>query len=223
MRYAFKVIYGIMIPDYVKNVCFESQVKGHLIYFFPKWFFFLESSYWRLKYTSNQCHGIKKIHGNSSKFHLAETLKTRLLENFLEAIIKSGFKRRLLIRSHTFNQTKFIPGIAMSGLGPAACWLTHKRIESWSRLAKERVGAVRKSTDKSDGSKASTSLNMSTDSNNDSFASTEVKFQYKNIQRERQTRCTIWKLDFPSNWCLFYICLMLYSLLSISIPMEIFN
>lgn len=67
----------------------------------------------------------------------------------------------------------------MSGLGPAACWLAHKRIESWSRLAKERVGAVRKpsSTDKSDGSKssnASSSLNMSTDSNNDSFASTEV-------------------------------------------------
>lgn len=68
----------------------------------------------------------------------------------------------------------------MSGLGPAACWLAHKRIESWSRLAKERVGAVRKPTaDKSDGSKssnASTSLNMSTDSNNDSFASTEVIF-----------------------------------------------
>lgn len=67
----------------------------------------------------------------------------------------------------------------MSGLGPAACWLAHKRIESWSRLAKERVGAVRKpsSSDKSDGSKssnASTSMNMSTDSNNDSFASTEV-------------------------------------------------
>lgn len=65
----------------------------------------------------------------------------------------------------------------MSGLGPAACWLAHKRIESWSRLAKERVGAVRKSTEKVDGSKssnASSSMNMSTDSNNDSFASTEV-------------------------------------------------
>lgn len=34
----------------------------------------------------------------------------------------------------------------MSGLGPAACWLAHKRIESWSRMAKERVGAVRKVT-----------------------------------------------------------------------------
>lgn len=63
------------------------------------------------------------------------------------------------------------------GLGPAACWLAHKRIESWSRLAKERVGAVRKSNDKNDSMKssnASTSMNMSTDSNNDSFASTEV-------------------------------------------------
>lgn len=65
----------------------------------------------------------------------------------------------------------------MSGLGPAACWLAHKRIESWSRLAKERVGAVRKSHDKGDGSKssASTSLNMSTDSTNESIASAEVK------------------------------------------------
>lgn len=63
----------------------------------------------------------------------------------------------------------------MSGLGPAACWLAHKRIESWSRIAKERVGAVRKSNEnKNDGSKSSTSMNMSTDSNNDSFASTEV-------------------------------------------------
>lgn len=77
----------------------------------------------------------------------------------------------------------------MSGLGPAACWLAHKRIESWSRLAKERVGAVRKSTDKSDekssataattttntSSTSATSMNVSTDSNNDSFASsTEV-------------------------------------------------
>lgn len=34
----------------------------------------------------------------------------------------------------------------MSGLGPAACWLTHKRIESWSRIARERVGAVRRVT-----------------------------------------------------------------------------
>lgn len=27
----------------------------------------------------------------------------------------------------------------MSGLGPAACWLTHKKLESWSRMAKDRV------------------------------------------------------------------------------------
>lgn len=64
----------------------------------------------------------------------------------------------------------------MSGLGPAACWLAHKRIESWSRLAKERVGAVRKSTDKNDDKSASNSprTSMSVDSNNDSFASSEV-------------------------------------------------
>ncbi|XP_037041700.1 synaptotagmin-5 [Bradysia coprophila] len=44
----------------------------------------------------------------------------------------------------------------MSGLGPAACWLAHKRLESWSRIAKERVGAVRKS-DKSEDEKSSAS------------------------------------------------------------------
>lgn len=77
-------------------------------------------------------------------------------------------------------QIETIKSGRMSGLGPAACWLAHKRIESWSRLAKERVGAVRKpAADKNDGTKssnASTSMNMSTDSNNDSFASTEVIF-----------------------------------------------
>lgn len=53
--------------------------------------------------------------------------------------------------------------IKMSGLGPAACWLAHKRLESWSRIAKERVGAVRKS-DKSEDEKSSTSTTHS-DSN----------------------------------------------------------
>lgn len=56
----------------------------------------------------------------------------------------------------------------MSGLGPAACWLAHKRIESWSRIAKERVGAVRKSAEKVD---AATSMSVSTDSANESIAS----------------------------------------------------
>lgn len=36
----------------------------------------------------------------------------------------------------------------MSGLGPAACWLAHKRLESWSRMAKERVDAVRRATER---------------------------------------------------------------------------
>lgn len=48
----------------------------------------------------------------------------------------------------------------MSGLGPAACWLAHKRIDSWSKMAKERVSAVRrgnndKSDEKSPNSKSS--------------------------------------------------------------------
>ncbi|XP_034657563.1 synaptotagmin-3 isoform X2 [Drosophila subobscura] len=46
----------------------------------------------------------------------------------------------------------------MSGLGPAACWLAHKRIESWSRMAKERVGAVRRVTiDRNSGDESSAS------------------------------------------------------------------
>lgn len=81
----------------------------------------------------------------------------------------------------------------MSGLGPAACWLAHKRIESWSRIAKERVGAVRKSHDKGDGSKStSTSMNMSTDSNNDSIASSEVR-----------TICTTYKITHFSFFLLY--------------------
>ncbi|KAJ3631998.1 hypothetical protein MTP99_013097 [Tenebrio molitor] len=27
----------------------------------------------------------------------------------------------------------------MSGMGPASCWVTHKRLESWARAAKERA------------------------------------------------------------------------------------
>lgn len=56
----------------------------------------------------------------------------------------------------------------MSGLGPAACWLAHKRLESWSRIAKERVGAVRK-TDKSQEDKTTTP--PLSDSNADSLSS----------------------------------------------------
>uniref|UniRef100_A0A1A9WE84 C2 domain-containing protein n=1 Tax=Glossina brevipalpis TaxID=37001 RepID=A0A1A9WE84_9MUSC len=49
----------------------------------------------------------------------------------------------------------------MSGLGPAACWLAHKRLESWSRMAKERVGAVRRVTlDRNSEDLPSTSSNV---------------------------------------------------------------
>lgn len=54
----------------------------------------------------------------------------------------------------------------MSGLGPAACWLAHKRIESWSRMAKERVGAVRKVTLDRNSEDAPTTSNSSSSSNN---------------------------------------------------------
>ncbi|XP_059217014.1 synaptotagmin-C isoform X1 [Stomoxys calcitrans] len=55
----------------------------------------------------------------------------------------------------------------MSGLGPAACWLAHKRIESWSRMAKERVGAVRKVTlDRNSEDSPSTSQQSNSTTNN---------------------------------------------------------
>lgn len=62
----------------------------------------------------------------------------------------------------------------MSGLGPAACWLAHKRLESWSRLAKERVGGVRKSSKSEEKPSAPSPIN--TDVNADSISSsTEVR------------------------------------------------
>lgn len=67
----------------------------------------------------------------------------------------------------------------MSGLGPAACWLAHKRLESWSRIAKERVGAVRKG-DKSQEDKTTTP--PLSDSNTNSLSSSrEVIFIKKKI------------------------------------------
>ncbi|XP_037821747.1 synaptotagmin-C [Lucilia sericata] len=54
----------------------------------------------------------------------------------------------------------------MSGLGPAACWLAHKRIESWSRMAKERVGAVRKVTLDRNSEDLPTTSNNSNNANN---------------------------------------------------------
>lgn len=70
----------------------------------------------------------------------------------------------------------------MSGLGPAACWLTHKKIESWSRIAKERVNAVRRISDDRDKSRdsvssspPSTSTSLTNDSQ-DLMSSLEVYF-----------------------------------------------
>lgn len=74
----------------------------------------------------------------------------------------------------------------MSGLGPAACWLAHKRIETWSRMAKERVGAVRRASEKSEPSTpppfsspshmpTTSTSSVASDSQNDSNSSTEVR------------------------------------------------
>lgn len=58
-------------------------------------------------------------------------------------------------------------------LSPVSYLLTNQRIASWTQAAKERVEAVRfrRSTDRSDVSRSS--MNISTDSNTDSFASYE--------------------------------------------------
>jgi hypothetical protein len=73
----------------------------------------------------------------------------------------------------------------MSGLGPAACWLAHKRLESWSRMAKERVGAVRRASEKSEDKSLDkpctpppSLASGSCDSQNESNSSTEVVASY---------------------------------------------
>lgn len=65
------------------------------------------------------------------------------------------------------------------GLGPAACWLAHKRLESWSRIAKERVGAVRKSSEKSEDDKSdSTPPPLNSSTTNSISSSIEVIFSF---------------------------------------------
>lgn len=50
----------------------------------------------------------------------------------------------------------------MSGMGPASCWVTHKRLESWARAAKERaLGTTSpKSSDNGSNSTSSNSLEV---------------------------------------------------------------
>lgn len=76
----------------------------------------------------------------------------------------------------------------MSGLGPAACWLTHKKIESWSRMAKERVSAVRRISEDRDRSRDSVSssppTSASTSLTNDSqdlTSSMEVSWKWRRL------------------------------------------
>lgn len=71
----------------------------------------------------------------------------------------------------------------MSGLGP--CWLAHKRLESWSRMAKERVNAVRRdrtedTTSTSTSDSQSNSMCDSTDLN----LSMEVNFNNPPLSKE---------------------------------------
>lgn len=50
----------------------------------------------------------------------------------------------------------------MSGMGPASCWVTHKRLESWARAAKERaLGTTSPKHNNSENGSNSTSSNNS--------------------------------------------------------------
>ncbi|KAI4463433.1 synaptotagmin [Holotrichia oblita] len=50
----------------------------------------------------------------------------------------------------------------MSGMGPASCWVTHKRLESWARAAKERaLGSTSPKHNNSENGSNSTSSNNS--------------------------------------------------------------
>lgn len=47
----------------------------------------------------------------------------------------------------------------MSGMGPASCWVTHKRLESWARAAKERALGTTSPKHKDNGSNSNSSNN----------------------------------------------------------------
>lgn len=47
----------------------------------------------------------------------------------------------------------------MSGMGPAGCWVTHKRLESWARAAKERALGTTKHNNQENGSNTNSSNN----------------------------------------------------------------
>lgn len=47
----------------------------------------------------------------------------------------------------------------MSGMGPASCWVTHKRLESWARAAKERALGTTSPKHSENGSNSTSSNN----------------------------------------------------------------
>lgn len=50
-------------------------------------------------------------------------------------------------------------GNIMSGMGPASCWVAHKRLESWARAAKERALGTTSPKHKDNGSNSNSSNN----------------------------------------------------------------
>lgn len=48
---------------------------------------------------------------------------------------------------------------SMSGMGPASCWVTHKRLESWARAAKERALGSHSSKNNENSSNSTSSNN----------------------------------------------------------------
>lgn len=47
----------------------------------------------------------------------------------------------------------------MSGMGPASCWVTHKRLESWAKAAKERALGTTSPKHSENGSNSNSSNN----------------------------------------------------------------
>lgn len=48
----------------------------------------------------------------------------------------------------------------MSGMGPASCWVTHKRLESWARAAKERALGTTSPKNSDNGSNSTSSNSL---------------------------------------------------------------
>lgn len=52
---------------------------------------------------------------------------------------REDFDKKMSKTGTGANNNNSVSSGSGAGLGPAGCWVTHKRLESWARVAKERA------------------------------------------------------------------------------------